>query len=74
MLVCVCVCVCVCVGGWVGGLVGACVRVCVCIATQSKCTKRRGKSSAIKQLLETLFAALKVCTDFTTDDFTTDLI
>ena len=37
------------------------------IATQSKCAKRREQSSVIKQLLETLFVAIKVCTDFTTD-------
>ena len=37
------------------------------IGTQSKCTKRWKQSSAIKQLLETLFLAIKMCTDFTTD-------
>ena len=37
------------------------------IRTQAKCTKRWNQSSAIKQLLETLFRAIKMCTGFTTD-------
>ena len=37
------------------------------IGTQSKCTKRWKQSSAIKQLLDTLFLAIKMCTDFPTD-------
>ena len=37
------------------------------IGTESKCTKRWKQSSAIKQLLETLFLAIKMCTGFTTD-------
>ena len=41
------------------------------ILTQSKCTKRWKQSSAIKQLLETLFLAIKMCTDFTTDGICT---
>ena len=32
-----------------------------------KCTKRWKQSSAIKLLLETLFLAIKMCTDFPTD-------
>ena len=43
----------------------------VCIGTQWKCIKRWKQSSAIKQLLETLFFAIKMwtgCTGFTTDD------
>ena len=32
-----------------------------------KCTKRWKQSSAIKQLLETLFLAIKMCTDFPTN-------
>ena len=37
------------------------------ILTQPKCTKRWKQRSAIKQLLETLFLAIKMCTDFPTD-------
>ena len=37
------------------------------IGTQSKCTKRGKQSSAIKQLSETLFLAIKMCTGFTID-------
>ena len=37
------------------------------IGTQSKCTKRWKQSSAIKQLLEVLFLAIKMCTGFATD-------
>ena len=37
------------------------------IGTQSKSTKRWKPSSAIKQLLETHFLAIKMCTGFTTD-------
>ena len=37
------------------------------IETESKCTKRCKQSLAIKQLLETLFLAIKVFTGFTTD-------
>ena len=36
------------------------------IGTQSKSTKRWKQSSAIKQLLETLFLVIKMCTDFPT--------
>ena len=32
-----------------------------------KCTKRWQQSSAIKQLLESLFLAIKMCIDFPTD-------
>ena len=34
-----------------------------CIGTQSKCTKRWKQSSAIKQVLETLFLAIKIYTE-----------
>ena len=34
---------------------------------QSKCKKRWNQSSAINQLLETLFLAIKMCTGFTAD-------
>ena len=34
------------------------------IETQSKCTKRWKQGSAIKQLLEALFLAIKICTGF----------
>ena len=37
------------------------------IGAQSKCTKRWKQSSEIKQLFETLFLAINMCTDFTTD-------
>ena len=37
------------------------------IGTQSKDTKRWKQSTAIKQVLETLFLAIKMCTDFPTD-------
>ena len=37
------------------------------IEIQSKRTKRWKQSSVIKQLLETMFLAIKMCTDFTTD-------
>ena len=41
----------------------------VYIETQSKCTNRWKQSSAIKQLLETLFLAIKMYPAFTTDDY-----
>ena len=37
------------------------------MGTQSKCTKRRKQSSAIKQPLETLFLAIMMYTGFTSD-------
>ena len=37
------------------------------IRTLSKCTKRWKQSSTIKQLLQTLFLAIKICTGFITD-------
>ena len=37
------------------------------VGTQSKCSKRWKQSSAIKQLLETLFLAIKMCTGFIAD-------
>ena len=37
------------------------------IRTQSKCTKRWKQNLGIKHLLETLFLAIKMCTDFATD-------
>ena len=36
--------------------------------TQPKCTKGWKLSSAIKQLSKALLLAIKMCTDFTTDD------
>ena len=35
------------------------------IGTQSKCTKQWKQSSAIKQLLETLFLTITICNGFT---------
>ena len=36
--------------------------------TQPKCTELRNQSSFIKQCLETLFLAIKMCIGFTTDN------
>ena len=43
------------------------VYICTYIGTESKYTKPWKQSSAIKQLLEPLFLAIKICTGFTTD-------
>ena len=41
--------------------------ICILYVTQSKCTKRWKQNLAIKQLLETLFLSIKICTNFPTD-------